>query len=58
MELTKREIGTLIMALQNSFQDRDQIKKNAKKSDLNILNDINDEFHLLLKLGDEYKSNE
>jgi len=55
MELTDRQIGTLVLALQNSFKDREDVKKLAKKANIKHLNNLDDEYKLLLILTDEIK---
>lgn len=58
MKLDKRQIGTLILAIQNSFNNREKIKCEAKKTGIEHLNYIDEEYKLLMLLSSHYESYE
>lgn len=57
MELNKKQLGTLIASLNHCLGDcRERVKRAAKATGTDHLNDINAELKLLMKLSEEYKT--
>lgn len=50
IDLNERQLGSLILSLQNAFQYRDDIKELGKQHGIAHLNNIDDECKLLLIL--------
>lgn len=50
ISFNERQLGTLIAFMQANFSDREAVKEVANRCELKHLDDINEEFRLLMSL--------